>query len=50
MEQLIATVLTEKQQRVTLSGKKKKKKERRGHTVFASPYDAYWLVYCLVMC
>ena len=50
MEQPTASVLTEKQQRITLAGKKNKKRDRRGLTVFASPYDPYWLVYCLMIC
>jgi hypothetical protein len=42
MELTETPVLTKKQQRIALSGKKKKK---RDHTVFASPYSPYWLVY-----
>jgi hypothetical protein len=44
MEKPETSVLTEKQQRIALSGKKNKKKDR--HTVFASPYDPYWFVFC----
>ena len=42
------SVLMEKQQRTAFLGKKNKKRDRRGHTVFASPYDPYWLVYCIL--
>jgi hypothetical protein len=49
MEQSTTLILTRKQQRIALSGKKNKKRDRRGHTVFASPYDPYWLVYYLAM-
>ncbi|PNF28112.1 hypothetical protein B7P43_G12267 [Cryptotermes secundus] len=44
MEQPETSVLTEKQERFALSGKKNKKRDRHGHTVIASPYDPYWPV------
>lgn len=50
MEQPETPVLTVKQQRTALSGKKNKNRDRCGHTVFTSPYSSYWLVYLIFVC
>ncbi|KDR13820.1 hypothetical protein L798_12425 [Zootermopsis nevadensis] len=44
MKQPETTVLTIKQQRIALSGKKSKNRDQSGHSVFTSPYSPYWPV------
>lgn len=44
METPEALTLSEQKQKSTLSAKKNKKKDKRVRTMFASPYNPYWLV------